>query len=221
MYQTRPSYRPYAPANAVSTPALLGQVLGITGVAFIVTAIAAYVGRGLPYGIALGAMVVSFLMIFAVFSARANPRTALLLFYVFAALEGIGLAPTINHYIRAIGPQPVVEAAATTGFGMFVLGLVAFTFSLDWRRFQNIATGALIGLLIVGLITAFTHFIHPQVYAWGILAVFTLLTLIDFSRIRAGGGGATPVELAISIYLDALNIFIALLEIFGIRSRDD
>ena len=50
------------------------------------------------------------------------------------------------------------------------------------------------------------------------LGVFTLLTLVDFSRIRAGGGGATPVQLAISIYLDAINIFIALLQIFGNRS---
>ena len=51
------------------------------------------------------------------------------------------------------------------------------------------------------------------------LGVFTLLTLVDFSRIRAGGGGATPVELAVAIYLDAINIFLALLELFGSRGR--
>ena len=50
--------------------------------------------------------------------------------------------------------------------------------------------------------------------------MFTLLTLVDFSRIRAGGDGHTAVELALSIYLDAINIFIALLRIFGSRSRD-
>jgi modulator of FtsH protease len=45
--------------------------------------------------------------------------------------------------------------------------------------------------------------------------------LVDFSRIRGGGGGATAIELATSIYLDAINIFLALLSIFGGRSRDD
>ncbi len=57
-------------------------------------------------------------------------------------------------------------------------------------------------------------------YAWATLGIFTLLTLIDFSRIRAGGDGFTAVDLAVSIYLDGLNIFIALLQLFGMRSRE-
>jgi modulator of FtsH protease len=79
----------------------------------------------------------------------------------------------------------------------------------------------LIALLVVGLISAFTHFIHPATYSWLVLGVFTLITLVDFSRIRAGGDGASPVQLAVSIYLDAINIFVALLQLFGMRSRDE
>jgi modulator of FtsH protease len=63
--------------------------------------------------------------------------------------------------------------------------------------------------------------LQPGFYAWATLGVFTLLVLVDFSRIRAGGDGLTAVDLAISIYLDAINIFLALLELFGMRSRDD
>jgi modulator of FtsH protease len=101
---------------------------------------------------------------------------------------------------------------------MLVLGGVAFVFSVDWRRFSGIAFGLLIALVVVGIISIFTHFIHPETYAWLTLGIFTLITLVDFSRIRAGGGGATAVELAIAIYLDALNIFIALLQLFGSRA---
>ena len=43
------------------------------------------------------------------------------------------------------------------------------------------------------------------------------LVLIDFARLRAGGDGLTPVQMATSIYLDAINIFLALLQIFGGR----
>ncbi len=43
-----------------------------------------------------------------------------------------------------------MNAAATTGFGMLVLGGVAFVFSVDWRRFSGIAFGLLIALLVVG-----------------------------------------------------------------------
>ena len=38
---------------------------------------------------------------------------------------------------------------------------------------------------------------------------------MDFMRLRDGGQGLAPVQLALSIYMDALNIFIALLQIFG------
>ncbi len=207
--------------GAVSTPALLGQVLGITGVGFVLTAVAAYLFRGLPFGLGWIAMLIGFFMVVGISRTQANPAVALVWFYAFTFLEGIGIAPTISHYIRAVGTGPVVDAAVTTGFGMVVLGLVAYTFSLDWRRFSNVAFGALIGLIIVGLIASFTHFIHPQTYAWATLAVFTLLTLIDFSRIRAGGAGASAVQLALSIYLDGINIFMAFLELFGMRRAND
>ena len=72
--------------------------------------------------------------------------------------------------------------------GVFItLAAVAFTFSVDWRRFQGLAVGALFALIVVGLISAFVHFLQPGVYAWATLGIFTLLTLVDFSRIRAGG----------------------------------
>ena len=33
---------------------------------------------------------------------------------------------------------------------------------------------------------------------------------VDFARLRAGGDGLSPVMMATSIYLDAINIFLAL-----------
>jgi FtsH-binding integral membrane protein len=198
---------------------LLGQVLGITGVGFLITAVAAYVFRDVSYGAGLLALFGGLVLLFVMGAVRNNPQVALLWFYAFTFLEGIGLAPVIAAYVRTIGPDVVVNAAATTGFGMLVLGGVAFVFSVDWRRFSGIALGLLVALIIVGVVSMFTHWVHPDTYSWLTLGVFTLLTLVDFSRIRAGGGGATPVQLAVAIYLDAINIFLALLELFGSRSR--
>ena len=225
MYQPRSApgpYRTVIPSGVVtaSVPGLLGQVLGITGVGFLITALSAYLFRGAPFGIGLIALIAGFVLIFVMSAVRNNPRAALLCFYAFTFLEGIGLAPLIMSYVATVGPDVVLNAAATTGLGMLVLGGVAFVFSVDWRRFQGIATGALVALILVGFISIFTNWIHPTTYSWLTLAVFTLLTLVDFSRIRAGGEGHTPVELAISIYLDGINIFIALLRIFASRGRD-
>ena len=220
MYGQR--YRPPQPTvAAVSAPALLGQVLGITGVGFLITAVAAYLFRDIAPGAGFIAFLVGFALIFVMQAVRRNPAVALLWFYAFTFVEGVGLAPTIMRYVRLDGPDVVITAAATTGFGMLVLGGVAFVFSIDWRRFQGLAFGALIVLVLAGFASLFFHFIQPGVYAWATLGIFTLITLVDFSRIRAGGDGLTAVDLAVSIYLDALNIFIALLELFGMRSRRD
>ncbi|HEX3548769.1 MAG TPA: Bax inhibitor-1 family protein [Candidatus Elarobacter sp.] len=224
MYQPRQPYGPRygAPLSsgpAVGTAGLLGQVLGITGVGFLITALAAYLFRGISPMAGLLAFFGGFILLFVMNGVRESPQIALLWFYAFTFLEGIGLAPTIARYTNAFGPDVVVNAAATTGFGMLVLGGVAFVFSVDWRRFAGVAFGLLIALLVVGVISIFTHWVHPDTYSWLVLGVFTLLTLVDFSRIRAGGDGLSPVQLAVAIYLDAINIFLALLELFGSRSR--
>ena len=216
MYQ--PRFQPgYRPQSTVSTPGLLGIVLGITGIGFLITAVAAYVFRDVSPIVGLLAFFGGFAIIFVMNAVRNQPQVALMWFYAFTFLEGIGLAPTISHYARIAGPDVVAEAALTTGFGMLVLGGVAFVFSVDWRRFSGIAFGLLIALLVVGIIAVFTHWVQPSVYSWMVLGVFTLLTLVDFSRIRAGGDGASPVQLAVAIYLDAINIFLALLRLFGNR----
>ena len=217
-----PRYSSYQPgAGVASTPALLGQVLGITGVGFLITALASYLFRGVSPLVGTIAFFVGFAMIFIMNGVRRNPAAARLWFYAFTFVEGVGIAPMIMRYVAIDGPSVVIDAAATTGFGMLVLGGVAFTFSVDWRRFQGIAFGLLMALIVVGIASAFLHFLQPGVYAWATLGIFTLITLIDFSRIRAGGDGRTAVDLAVNIYLDTLNIFIALLQLFGMRSRED
>ncbi len=220
MYQ-RQQPRYGTTTTSVAAAPLLGQVLGITGGGFLVTAVTSYLTLGFPQGAALVAMLVGFGFLLAIGATRRNPALSMLMYYAFTACEGIGLGPTIQRYIAVDGSGVVVNAAATTGVGMLVLGGIAYLTSIDFRRFSGIATGALLVLIIAGIVSAFTHFLHPAVYAWLTLAIFSLLVLVDFSRIRAGGSGATAIELATSIYLDSINIFLALLSIFGGRSRDD
>ena len=207
----------------ISTPALLGQVLGITGVGFVVTALAAALtsSLNLPPMASFIAMLVGFGFLLAISATRNNPGISLLMFYAFTACEGVGIGPVIAMYTRLDGPSVVVDAAATTAMGMIVLGAIAFLSSFDYRKLSGIAFGMLIALVIVSIIGAFTHYFHPGVIAWATLVVFALLTLVDFARIKNSGSGLGPVQLATSIYLDAINIFLALLQIFGGRSRDD
>ena len=162
-------------------------------------------------------MIGGFVLLISMNATRRNEALSLLLFYAFTFLMGVGLAPVIGQYVHAFGPDIVVNAALTTGLGMFALAAIVYATGLDLRRFQGIFFVALLGLVVVGIVSIFVRFIHPEVYAWLTLIIFSGLVLIDFARIRAGGDGLTAVQMATSIYLDAINIFLALLRIFGGR----
>ena len=123
-----PRYSGYQGGSAVqSAPALLGQVLGITGVGFLITALAAYLFQDISQMFATIAFFAGFAMIFIMRSVRRNPAVALLWFYAFTFVEGVGLAPMIARYVAVDGSEVVVNAALTTGFGMLTLAAVAFT----------------------------------------------------------------------------------------------
>jgi FtsH-binding integral membrane protein len=208
-------------APAIPAQPLLAQVLGITALGLCVTALAAWLFQGIAPGLGLIAMLVGFILLISINATRRNEAVSLVLFYAFTFLEGIGIAPVVGQYARAFGPDVVVNAALTTGLGMFALAAVVYATGLDLRRFQGIFLIALLGLIVVGIISIFVRFIHPETYAWLTLVIFSGLVLIDFARLRAGGDGLTAVQMATSIYLDAINIFLALLQIFGARRSSD
>jgi modulator of FtsH protease len=230
MYSNDPRFqsdRPMARVGTMARPNLLGMVMGITAVGFIITAIAAYYGQGVGYGASMIAMLVGFGLLMALNATRDNPSTSLMLFYAFTACEGIGIGPVIQRYTQLAGSGVVINAAATTGVGMAVIGAIVYATSFDFRKLTSFAFAALIGLLIIGVLSMFIKIIHPMTYSWATLAIFSLMLFIDFSRIRSGGeymagSGSymSPVQLAVQIYLDAINIFLSLLRIFGVRTSD-
>jgi FtsH-binding integral membrane protein len=217
--QPQPQFGPAA--STVPTHSILAQVLGITALGLCVTALAAWLFQGVAYGVGLGAMIVGFILLISINATRRNEALSLLLFYAFTFAEGVGIAPVIGQYVRAFGPDVVVNAALTTGLGMFALAAIVYATGLDLRRFQGLFFIALLGLVLIGIVSIFVRFIHPETYAWLTLVIFSGLVLIDFARLRAGGDGLTPVMMATSIYLDAINIFLALLQIFGGRRSSD
>jgi modulator of FtsH protease len=216
-------YQPQGAVAVPSTQSLLAQVLGITALGLCITALAVYLFPNVGYGFGLGAMLLGLIMLFAMSAMQGNPTVALVMFYAFAFVEGIGLSPTINHYVQTVGPPVVFNAAATTGLGMFALAAIVYATGINFLKFQGILFFALLALVVAGVANIFLHFLQPTVYSWLTLAIFSGLVLVDFARIRAiGNAPVAPVMLAVSIYLDAVNIFLALLQIFGSRgSRRD
>ena len=201
------------------TAPLLAKVLGITALGFLITALGVATA---PSWSMLPGLIAVFILIFAINGARrGNQATALGLFLALSFFMGWEIAPIVGMYLRGFGAPLVLNAALTTGAGMAAMACVSYLFSINYRRVAGIAMAALLALLLVGIASMFFHFMPPTLYSWLALGIFTLLTVADFSRIRAGGDGMSATQLAVGIYLDAINIFLILLQLMSGRSRRD
>jgi FtsH-binding integral membrane protein len=201
------------------TAPLLAKVLGITALGFFVTAIG--VATAPPWSMLPGFIAVLALVFGINAVRRTNAGLAMGLFMALAFFMGWEISPIIHMYVRMIGPGVVFQAAVTTALGMTAMGCVAYLFSIDYRKLSGIALAGLLLLILAGVASMFFHFLSPNTYSWIALAIFTALTVADFARIRAGGDGMGAVSLALGIYLDAINIFMILLQLFSGRSRRD
>ena len=200
------------------TASLLAKVLGITSLGFLITALG--VATAPEWSTFPGMIAVLVLVLAITFARKASPTLALGLFLTLTYFMGWEIGPLIHRYARSVGPAVVFQAAATTGLGMAVMGCVAYLFQINYRKIAGIGFAALLLLIIAGIASMFFHFMTPDTYSWLTLGIFTLLTVGDFARIRAGGDGRSAVSLALSIYLDAINIFMAVLQLMSGRRRD-
>jgi modulator of FtsH protease len=206
-----------------NTASLLSKVLWITTAGFLFTALGAWVAPptlGLSY---LLVIVLNFGLIFAISAAaRRSSGFALVLFYAFTTLMGVQVSPILNQYLHTAAGQTIVfQAAMTTALGMAAMAIAAQFARFNYMKVAGIAMFALLGLIVLGLIGMFVHFVQPGVYAWLSLIIFSVLLLVDFMRLRDRGAEYGAVQMSLSIYLDALNIFLALLQIFGGGRRRD
>jgi len=199
-----------------ATASLLSKVLWITTVGFLFTAFGAYIAPDAS-GFSFGIVILSFILLFAIrWAAQRSPALGLAMFYLFTVVMGVEVGPLIKMYLHlANGQQVVFDAAMTTALGMAVMAMIAQIARFNYQKVGAYAAAALLGLIIVGFISIFFHFLSPGVYAWAGLAIFSVLLLVDFMRLRDSPANSTPVFMALSIYLDALNIFLFLLQIFG------
>jgi len=202
-----------------TTSSLLARVLWITTVGFLFTAFGSWISPP-TLGMSWYAIVIlNFVLIFAIsYAARKSNALGLILFYVFTTLMGVQISPILNQYTHSAAGQAIVlEAALATALGMALMGVIAEFANFNYMKVGRIAFFALIGLIVLGLLGSFVFYVNPTIYAWLTLVIFSVFLLVDFMRIRDRQYGA--VQMALSIYLDALNIFLALLQIFGGGNR--
>ena len=161
------------------------------------------------------------------FAARINqmsPSTAQAVFWAFSALMGLSLSSIFVIYTGTSIARIFFITAATFG----AVSLWGYTTKRDLTGMGSFLMMGLIGIVIASLVNVFLHSSGLQ-FAVSVLAVliFTGLTAYDTQQLKdnyysyAAGGqetlGRSAVMGALNLYLDFINIFIALLQLFGDR----
>lgn len=171
-----------------------------------------------------GSMIVTFVMVFGLSAAinRLNPVLAGLVFFLYAALNGVWLTSIFLVYTTAsIGWTFFVTAgmfAATAFFG--------FITKRDLSGVGSFAFMALIGLILASIVNVFvaSTWLYWLITYAGVL-IFVALTAYDTQKLRKIGGMGLDADTearasifgALTLYLDFINLFLILLRIFGDR----
>jgi modulator of FtsH protease len=224
---------PYADNSSEGTalgerPAVLGKVLGLLGFAFMFTAGGALIGRGLGPGAFFLALIGSFGTLIALQFLRERSPINLGLLYAFATFEGMIIGLVLEAYVaRGLGGA-VMNAAAATGTVTLAAGAYGYTTKRDLSGMGGILFAGLLGVIVASVVGIFVQL--PLLYI-GISAVaavlFTGFLVFDLNRIANARGASEgmAILLAVSVYLDIINLFLALLRLFGFAAggigRDD
>lgn len=155
--------------------------------------------------------------IFGVAMTR-NPTYKRALFYTGAAFLGLGSAPLFVFGAGAgvIAPAFLISLGVFAGFT--AASLLARSGSM--LRWGGFFTGALIGMLVLSLGALFSPAIAVAtkgIFLWGGLALFSGLVAFDTQRMIAAAqcGDTDPLDDALSLFLNFMNIFRILIQLLG------
>jgi FtsH-binding integral membrane protein len=196
---------------------LLSRVLGWLGLSLVLTTVGVFLSPAvnLPWWLfaiaALG-------LIFATQAAERSGRRTLAigLFVAFAVVEGLFIGPLVLVTLKA---QPdVVGNALLATVGVFmVAAAVVYMTSLNLAAWGKWLFGALLIGIVLSIAAIFIPF-DRLLLDFFLGAVFVGLTFFDFWRVKAERAGDNDsLMLALSLYLDFLNLFLILMRLFSRR----
>ncbi len=208
----------------VRSEAELAQFIKSTYQLFAASCIAgaagAYAGMGMAATISqwyIGLVILEFAMLFGLMFTRRKPGLNLAMLFGFTFLTGVTLVPLL----AAVGSAVVAQAFFLTAVIAGGLSLYAMQSTRDFSSWGKPLFIALIILVVGSVVNLFLGSPLLQVLIAGAGALlFSLMIIYDTQKIIQGAF-ATPVEAAVAIYLDVLNLFISLLQILGIFGRED
>jgi FtsH-binding integral membrane protein len=156
---------------------------------------------------------------------RMSAATAAILFVIYAAAMGLSLGGIFLVFTGASIARVFFITAATYG----AMSLYGYTTRADLSKFGAFLFMGLIGIVIASLVNIFVRSDGFQfvISIVGVI-VFVGLTAYDTQRIKQmylesdseETAGKKAIIGALALYLDFINLFMLLLQLFGQRRQD-
>ncbi|MBK7911154.1 Bax inhibitor-1/YccA family protein [Candidatus Pollutiaquabacter sp.] len=228
-----------APASQAVSRSFISGVFSWMGIALAISAITAYVfGTDASYMSYLintergGLSVLGYIVMFAPIGLvllmgfginRLSVPALTGVFLVYSVLMGMSLSFIFLAYTQSVIYQVFFISAAMFG----VMALLGYTTKTDLTKLGSLLFMALIGIVIASLVNMFLR--SPgfsYVISFIAVIVFTGLTAYDVQKLKqigtqteAGTEATAKLSImgALTLYLDFINLFLALLRIFGGR----
>ena len=156
---------------------------------------------------------------------RISSGTATVLFFVFAALNGF----TLSIILLVFSIQSVFLAFASTAALFAIMSVIGYTTSVDLSKMGTYLMMGVIGLVIAIVVNMFVNSgpLDTLISIIGVL-IFTALTAYDTQTISrmanqmsldGDSGEKLGIFGALKLYLDFINMFLFMLQLFGGRRR--
>jgi modulator of FtsH protease len=188
-------------------------------------AVGAYVGIPLAGAIQSMMLPLFFLeigLLIALQFVKNKPGINLLVMFGFVFMTGLTLAPLLSYTLGLNGGAAIIgNAFAMTAV---VFGAMSFFAIKTTKDFTGYGKPLMIALLVIIGFSLLNLFLgNPMLHimiSGAVVILFSILVIYDTQNIMQGAY-ETPIDGAIALYLDFLNIFTALLQLFGVFGGED
>ncbi|WP_367686865.1 Bax inhibitor-1/YccA family protein [Helicobacter pylori] len=159
--------------------------------------------------------------LFGLMFSKSKPGLNLFMLFAFTSLSGVTLVPLLGMVIAKAGLGAIWQALGMTTIVFGLMSVYALKTKNDLANMGKMLFIALIVVLVCSLINLFLGSPMFQVVIAGASAIlFSLYIAYDTQNIVKGMYDS-PIDAAVDLYLDFLNVFISILQIIGIFSDRD
>ncbi|NOX15868.1 MAG: Bax inhibitor-1/YccA family protein [Epsilonproteobacteria bacterium] len=213
------------PRTSSNMAIFVKQTYQLFAASLLAASVGAYIGIGFAATIAsmyFVFVILEFVFLFGLFAAKKKAGLNLILLFGFTFLSGLTLAPLLTSILGLNGGGGIIANAfmlTTVAFGS--LSVFAMNTKRDFSAMGKMLFVTLIIIVVASLINIFLKSPVTQLIIASVSSIlFSAFILYDTQKILKGKY-ETPIEGAIALYLDFLNLFIALLQILGFMGSRD